>query len=169
MDAPSQTAAASSKRHAGRLVRQRAALPDADVLRVRAELFTPKTSSPTSNSVTAAPTASTSPANSMPRIRSLRPEQAGEEAADEVLGAAKPGVGPVDRRRVDLDEDLVVLGHRPRDLLEPQDLRRPVPVVDDRLHGSPAGGPAPFSVRTTFPVFCPVSTYRVASTTSSSG
>jgi len=27
----------------------------------------------------------------------------------------------------------------------------------------------PFKVSTTFPVFCPVSTYRVASTTSSSG
>ncbi len=36
MIAPSQTAAASSKDMPGRLVRERALLPDADVLRVRA-------------------------------------------------------------------------------------------------------------------------------------
>ena len=49
-------------------------------------------------------------------------------------GAAKPAVGPGDRRGVDPDEDLVVLGHRPLDLFEPQNLRRPVPVVDDCSH-----------------------------------
>ena len=45
-----------------------------------------------------------------------------------------PAVRPSDGRGVDSDEDLVVLGHRPLDLLEPQDLGRPVPVVDDRSH-----------------------------------
>jgi hypothetical protein len=64
----------------------------------------------------------------------LGPQQAGDKAADEVLGAALRRIGPVDRRGVDLDEDFVVLGDRPLDLFQPQNLRRPVPVVDDRPH-----------------------------------
>jgi hypothetical protein len=65
----------------------------------------------------------------------VRSEEAGDEAADEILGAAKPAVRPVDRRGVDLHEDLVVLRHRPLDLFESQNVRRPVPVVDNRSHG----------------------------------
>ena len=70
-----------------------------------------------------------------------------------------------------LDEKLVVLRNRPLDLLESQDLRRPVPVVDNCPHAfTPSrSGRVQLTVRTTFPVFCPVSTYFVASTTSSSG
>ena len=37
----------------------------------------------------------------------LRPAEPGEEAADEELGAAQPGIRARDRRRVDLHEDLV--------------------------------------------------------------
>jgi hypothetical protein len=52
-----------------------------------------------------------------------RSEETGEEAADEVFGAAKTGIRPVDRRGVDLDEDFVILGYRALDLLESQNLR----------------------------------------------
>ena len=120
--------------HAGRLVRQRAALPDAGELRVRAraldaedlvadlELGHGRTDRLDLSGELAA------------EDRPLRPHETGDEAADELLGAAKPGVRPSDGRRVDPDEDLVVLGHRPLDLLEPQNLGRPVPVVDDCSH-----------------------------------
>ncbi len=70
----------------------------------------------------------------------------------------------VDRRGVDTDENLVVLRDRPLDLLDSQHVRAPVPVVDYSSHAV-----TPIIVRTTFPVFCPVSTYLVASTTSSKG
>ena len=98
------------------------------------EPLTPKTSSPTSNSVTAAPDCLDHSGELAAEDPPLRPQETGEEAADEVLGAAEPTVRPVDGRGVDPDEDLVVLGHRPLDLLEPQDLGRAVPVVDDRSH-----------------------------------
>src|SRR5207253_2619784 len=35
---------------------------------------------------------------------------------------------------MDPDQDLVVLGDRPLDVFEPQDLRRPIPVVDNCPH-----------------------------------
>lgn len=38
------------------------------------------------------------------------------------------------RRRVHVHEDLVLLRHRALDVLEPQEVERPVPVVNDRLH-----------------------------------
>ncbi len=85
-----------------------------------------------------------------PEDPALRPEQAGEEAADEELGAAKAGVGPVDRRRADPDQHLVVFGDGLLDVLEPEDLRRSVPVVDDGSHRARP----PFTTTTTFPVFC---------------
>ncbi len=96
----------------------------------------------------------------------LRPAKAREEAREERVGRPVSAVGSGDGRGVHLDEDLVLLRLGPLDLLESQDLRRPVSVVDDRSH---ATSPRPFSVSTTFPVFCPVSTYFAASTTSSSG
>jgi hypothetical protein len=55
----------------------------------------------------------------------LRAEEPGEEAADEILGAAKPAIAPARRRRVHADEHLVVLRDRPLDLFEPQNLGRP--------------------------------------------
>ena len=71
---------------------------------------TPKTRSPSSNSLTAAPTASTSPANSSPRTLPLRSKQPGDEPADEELGAAKPGIGPRDGGCVHLTRTSSSLG-----------------------------------------------------------
>jgi hypothetical protein len=39
---------------------------------------------------------------------------------------------------VDLDQELVVLGYRPLDVFESQNVRRPVSVVDDCFHLSPS-------------------------------
>jgi hypothetical protein len=64
----------------------------------------------------------------------LRSTEAGEEAGDEQIGAAKPAVRSVDRRGVDPDDNFVVLGDGPLDLFESQDLWRPVPVVDNCSH-----------------------------------
>src|SRR5215211_1607413 len=78
-------------------------------------------------------------------------------------GHAVP-VGGVDRGRADSHQHAVVGELRLVDLPELEDVFGAVRVADDRSHRAP-----PSTVRTTFPVFCPVSTYRVASTTSSSG
>ena len=96
-----------------------------------------------------------------PSDRVLRPEQAGE-AGDEGPGAAKPDVGSVDRRRVEPDEDLVVVRDGALDLLEPQHLAGPYRSYTTALMSAPAA-------RTTVPVFCCVSTSLVASITSSKG
>src|SRR5205814_8543234 len=98
------------------------------------------------------------------RVR--RPEEAGraherpDDAGQVRLATTPAAVAPVDARRVHLDEDLLVGRHGPLDLLEPQNLRWPVLVVHDRSHRARP----PSTVRTTFPVFCCVSTYLVAST-----
>ena len=42
-----------------------------------------------------------------------------------------------DRRGVDLDEYFVLFGDGPLDVFESQDVRRPVPVVDNCSHESP--------------------------------
>ena len=106
----------------------------------------------------------------------LGSQQAEHETPDERARLAHVTVRPRDRGGVDAHEHLVVLRDRPLDVLESQNGRRPIPVVDNCSHAftsSPrfteSDEPAPFTVRTTFPVFCPVSTYFVASTTSSSG
>jgi hypothetical protein len=63
-------------------------------------------------------------------------------------------------------QHLVICDDGPLDLSELENVgRRSVRVVDERLHRVPP----PTTVRTTLPVFCPVSTYLVASTTCSSG
>jgi hypothetical protein len=64
----------------------------------------------------------------------LRSAEASEEPGDERLGAAKSAVRPGDGRGVDLDEDFVVLGDGPLDVFESQNVRRPVPVVDNGSH-----------------------------------
>ena len=138
MHAPSQTAAASSKLMPAGMCATGALSRMQTNSAWAPKPLTPKTRSPTSNSVTAAPTASTSPANSMPRIRPLRPAKAGEEAGEERLRAAQAAVRPVDRRRVDPDEELVVLGDGPLDVFEPQHVRRAVAVVDDGPHALPS-------------------------------
>src|SRR5918996_3789450 len=137
--APSQTAAASSKvMLAGlcasgplsRMQTNSASAPKAYAMAPKPYWLTPKTRSPTSNSLTAAQLlhlAGQLAAEDLP----LRSEQTGGEAGEEILGAAKSAVGPADRRGVDLDEDLVVLGYWLLDLIESQSVRRPVPLVDN--------------------------------------
>ena len=67
----------------------------------------------------------------------LRSAEAKEEANEEWLSCTNAAVRPGDRRGVDLDEDLVLLGDGPLDVFESQDVRRPVPVVDNCSHESP--------------------------------
>ena len=66
-----------------------AALADADVLRLSARSPRPKTSSPTANSVTAEPTASTSPASSVPTTLRFGRTESGEETREERVGSAE--------------------------------------------------------------------------------
>ena len=67
----------------------------------------------------------------------LRPAETEEDTDEEWICAAPATVGPVDGCGVDLDQDLIVLGHRSLDVCEPQNLRRPVRVVDHCSHGFP--------------------------------
>src|SRR3990172_165432 len=64
----------------------------------------------------------------------LRSAETGEDPREERMGSAQAAVAPGDCRGVDLDEDLVLLRDGPPDLLEAQDLRRPVSVVDNSSH-----------------------------------
>ena len=73
----------------------------------------------------------------------LRSANARDEAADERNRNAATSVGftsrtvrPGDRHGADLDEDLVLLGGWPLDLLESQNVGRPVPVVHNCPHES---------------------------------
>ena len=107
----------------------------------------------------------------------LRPAEAREEAREERVGRPVSAIGSRDRRGEDPDEDLALIRHGALDVLESLDLGRPVPVVHNRSHAFTssrsfavvAGAGAPVTVSTTFPVFWPVSTYLLASITSSSG
>src|SRR5260370_6153532 len=94
--------------------------------------------------------------------------QAEDQADQERLTRPNAAVGTGHRRPVTLHEHLVIAGDGPLDVFEPLNLRRPVPVVDDRFHWSPLVC-SDETVRTTLPIFCCVSTYLVASITSSSG
>jgi hypothetical protein len=64
----------------------------------------------------------------------LRSPETGEEARDERLRRAVRTVAPIDRRGVDPYEHFVLLRDGPFHLFESQDVRWPVPVVDDRPH-----------------------------------
>jgi hypothetical protein len=73
------------------------------------------------------------------------PAKTREQPPQERAGGTAVAVGPVDRRGPDLDQDLVLYRDRPLHLLDPLDIRRPVPVVHDRSHRlsvpqSPAAG-----------------------------
>ena len=70
----------------------------------------------------------------MPRIRRFGRRSPVKYAREERFGGTEAAVRAVDGRGVDLDQNLVVLRDRPLDVFEPQDLRRPVPVVDDGSH-----------------------------------
>ena len=60
--------------------------------------------------------------------------QAVEEAGDERRTGTSVRVGTVDGARLDPDEHFVVGGNGALNVLDPQDLRRPVSVADDRSH-----------------------------------
>ncbi len=120
--------------HASRLVRKRAAARGRRRTPRVAPERTPKTSSPTSNSVTAAPTASTSPASSMPRILRFGRRRP-------VKKRAKNGWAPRRRSRVRVTVVACTLtrtsssfGTGRSTSSSSQDLRWSVPVVDDRFH-----------------------------------
>ena len=93
----------------------------------------------------------------------LRPGETGEGAREERMPGADSAIRPGDRRRMNFDQHLVVRRHRLLDVREPEHLRRAVAVVDDRSQSER------WTVRTTLPVFCSVSTYLLASITCSSG
>src|SRR5437899_11991911 len=98
----------------------------------------PYTRSPERNRVTPFPTCSTSPARTIPRIwlrGRIAERQAHEEPlppAGEAEAIASVRVAHGHARRVHLDEDLALLGSRPRDVPHLQHFGRPV----GRAHGS---------------------------------
>jgi hypothetical protein len=64
----------------------------------------------------------------------LGPPHSREEPPQERVGRTAVAICPVDRRGVDPDQDLIVLGYGPLYILESQDIGRPVPVVNGGLH-----------------------------------
>jgi hypothetical protein len=67
--------------------------------------------------------------------RPPRAANAGKEPGEPILDAANShGVAPRHGRGVDPNQHLVFLRHRPRDLADAQNLRRAVPIVDNRSH-----------------------------------
>src|SRR5438105_796559 len=64
----------------------------------------------------------------------VEPAEKRDEGTRARIGFANPAVRPGDRRRVNLDEHLVFLGDGLRDVLESQNLRGTVPVVDNCSH-----------------------------------
>jgi hypothetical protein len=120
MVAPSQTAAASSKlmpvglcaRGAfSRMQTNSAWVPNLSAL-------TPKTWSPTASSLTAAPTASTAPASSVPRIRCFGRRRPLKKRTKNGFGWRKPQSVRVTVVAWNLDQDFVVLRDRSLDIGE---------------------------------------------------
>ena len=66
--------------------------------------------------------------------RPPRLQQTDAEPDEERLAPKQDAIGRIDGRRVDPDEHLARCGRRPRNLLEPEHLRRAVSAVDDGLH-----------------------------------
>jgi hypothetical protein len=132
--------------HAGRLVRDSGALAHADELRVR-----PEPEPTAAEDVVTDRELVDSCANCFDRTCQLAAEDsllrsadARDEAAEEHDGQAATSVGfssravrSGDRRGMDLDEYFVLFGDGPLDVFESQDVRRPVPVVDNCSHESP--------------------------------
>ncbi len=129
--------------HTGRLVRDSGALPHADELRV-----CPEPEPTAAEDVVTDRKLADGCADCFDLSRQLvaedslpRSAEARDQAADERDGQAATSVGftssavrPGDSRGVDLDEDFVLLGDRPLDFCESQNVRRPVPVVDNCSH-----------------------------------
>ena len=68
----------------------------------------------------------------------LRAQEAGEQAPDEVLGAAEAAITARHRRGADADEHLIRGRNGFHDVLEAKDVRRPVPLERHGLHRGPA-------------------------------
>jgi hypothetical protein len=69
------------------------------------------------------------------------PAKSGDQPPHGGVRGAPMAVCPVDGRGPDPDEDLVCVGDRVLDVLEAQDVRWAVPVVDNRSHRSPPWAP----------------------------
>ena len=65
------------------------------------------------------------------RPRTAEPE---DETPQEQIGPTNVGIGLRDRAGSDPDEDLVVLRDGSLDLFDPEDLRRPIAVLDHGFH-----------------------------------
>jgi hypothetical protein len=63
-----------------------------------------------------------------------RPTETEQEAPEDWTGYAKVGIGLGDGRGADPDEDFVVLGRGPLDVLDAENLGRAVPVLDNGFH-----------------------------------
>jgi hypothetical protein len=63
-----------------------------------------------------------------------RPAEPEDETPQEQIGATSVSVGLRDRTGSNPDENLVVLRHGSFDLFDPEDLRRPIAVLDDGFH-----------------------------------
>src|SRR4051794_39734370 len=64
------------------------------------------------------------------------PPKPEDQPPEERAGATRVRVCLRNRGRSDADEDLVVLRDAALDLVDPEDARRPVPILDDGLHAS---------------------------------
>ena len=124
------------ERGARRLVRERPRGADADVLRVRAEPAGGAAEDlvPDGEPVGRSPEGLHLPGELDAEDLLLRSQEPGEEPPDEGARATDVAVGLRDRRRANPDEDLVVGRDGRLDLVDPQDVRRPVAVVDDGPH-----------------------------------
>src|SRR5438034_8216307 len=129
--------------HCARLVRESRVLAYADELRVRAE---PEPSR--AEDVVADGELVDGSADGFDHSRQLAAEDPPPRSADTKddagdqrdrqattsVGFSSRTVQPIDRRGVDLDQDFVVLGHRPRDFLESLHRRWPIAVVYNSSH-----------------------------------
>src|SRR5262249_43215880 len=111
------------ERHRARLVRDRSAFPDADVLGVCARALDAE-HLVADHELSDAGTDGFHPACELhPEDLLLRPEDPGEDAAEERPRVTQPAVRPRDRRRMDCDEDLVLSGNGTRDVFETENVR----------------------------------------------
>src|SRR5258708_17608203 len=132
--------------HTGRLVRDSGALPHADELRVR-----PEPEPTAAEDVVTDRKLADGCANCFDLSGQLAAEnplprsaEATDDTAEERDGQAATSVGftssavrPGDRRGMNLDQYFVLLGDGPLDVFESQNVRRPVPVVDNCSHWFP--------------------------------
>src|SRR5579862_5885046 len=87
----------------------------------------------------------------------LWPPEPGEEPQDERPGRAVAAVRPIDRRRLDLDQQLVLACFRRLHIRDPNNVRRAVPGADRCLHDS-AVSPWSYRAASAAPRCCGAST-----------